>query len=283
MAIVYLNGEYLPLEKATVSVEDRGFLFGDGIYEVVRCYGGRLFQFDAHLRRLQHSAEGARLPLAPEVAELRNIIERLLTENNLQDTTIYIECTRGATHPRTHAFPAQTQPTLLVMPQALHALPSGARTQGVKTITVPDLRWGRCDIKSIMLLPNVMAKTHAREQGAFEAILVRDGLVTEGSSTNIFALLDGALATHPSGQHILGGITRQVVLGLAADLGLQVRQSAFTVQQMCSAQEVFLTSTSAEVLPITQIDDRTIGDGQPGSLTLALYEAFCGAVGRGEE
>lgn len=283
MAIVYLNGEYVPLEKATVSVEDRGFLFGDGIYEVVRAYGGRLFQLDAHLRRLQHSAEGARLPLAPAAANLSDIMQRLLTENNLHDTNIYIQCTRGATHPRTHPFPAQPQPSLLVMPLPLHAIPASTRTQGVKAITAPDLRWGRCDIKSIMLLPNVMAKTHAREQGAFEAILVRDGVVTEGSSTNIFAVRDGTLVTHPSGQHILGGITRQVVLGLAADAGVEVRQLALSVEQIYSAEEVFLTSTTVEVLPVTQIDGRTIGRGLPGSVTQRLYEAFGRAAGRGGE
>ena len=278
MAIVYLDGEYLPLEKATVSVEDRGFLFGDGIYEVVRYYGGRPFQLDAHMARLEHSAAGARLPLPPAVANLAGIIERLLVENNGQDICFYIQCTRGAARPRTHAFPAQPQPLLLVMPQALPALPPDARTHGVKALTVPDVRWGRCDIKSIMLLPNVMAKTQAREAGAFEAIMVRDGRVTEGSSTNIFAVLDGALRTHPSGTTILGGITRQLALRLASDLKLNVRESAFTREEMYAADEVFLTSTTAEVLPITRVDEHTIGRGEPGPVTLRLHEAFCQAV-----
>jgi D-alanine transaminase len=281
MAIVYLNGEYLPLEKATVPVEDRGFLLGDGIYEVVRYYGGRPFQLDAHMKRLEHSAEGARLPLPPAVANLSAIIDRLLDENNLQDTNLYIQCTRGAASPRTHAFPAAPQPLLLVMPQPLYALPPDARTHGVKAITVPDLRWGRCDIKSIMLLPNVMAKTQAREAGAFEAILVREGVVTEGSSTNIFAVLDGALRTHPSGTGILGGITRQLVLRLASDLKLNVRESAFTREEMYAAEEVFLTSTTAEVLPITRVDEHTIGESEPGPVTLRLYEAFRQAVRTG--
>ncbi|MGC8787481.1 MAG: D-amino-acid transaminase [Anaerolineae bacterium] len=274
MSIVYLNGEFLPLEKATVSVEDRGFLFADGVYEVVRYYRGRPFQLEAHIQRLQRSAQGACLPLPKAVAELPAIIARLLTENNLQDTNIYIECTRGSAHPRTHAFPAEPHPTLLVMPQSIHALPSGARTQGVSTITVPDLRWQRCDVKSIMLLPNVMAKTQAREQRAFEAILVRDGVVTEGASTNIFAVFDGVLATHPANHHILGGITRQVVLQLATDLGLVVREEPFTVDKMYRAQEVFLTSTTSEILPITQIDGRQIGNGSPGPVTMHLFQAF---------
>nr|MBC7245196.1 D-amino-acid transaminase [Chloroflexota bacterium] len=274
MSIVYLNGEYLPVEKATVSIEDRGFLFADGVYEVVRVYRGQPFHLEAHLQRLQRSAQGARLPLPQPVANLPAIIERLLVENNLLDTNIYIECTRGAAHPRTHAFPAESHPTVLVMPQTLHALPPDGRTSGVSAITVPDLRWQRCDIKSIMLLPNVMAKTQAREQGAFEAILVRDGIVTEGSSTNIFAVFNGVLATHPANHHILAGITRQVVLRLAADLGLSVREDLFTVEQLYQAQEVFLTSTTSEVLPITRIDGRTVGTGHPGTVTTCLFRAF---------
>jgi len=280
MAVVYLNGEYLPLDKATVSVEDRGFLFADGIYEVVRYYGGRPFQLDAHMRRLERSAQGARLPLAPDVANLPHILGHLVAENALDDTEFYIECTRGAAHPRGHAFPAKPQPLLLVMPLPLHALPSDAWTKGIKAITVPDLRWHHCDIKSIMLLPNVMAKTQAREQGAFEAILVRDGVVTEGSSTNMWAVLDGTLATHPSGPHILGGITREVVLSLAADLELKVHESAFTAQEMHRAEEVFLTSTTSEVLPIGQVDGHIIGPGTPGTVTLRLYKAFREAVAR---
>lgn len=278
MSIIYLNGEYLPLEKAMVSVEDRGFLFADGIYEVVRYYGGRPFQLQAHIQRLQRSAQGVCLPLPKAVAELPTIIARLLAENDLQDTNIYIECTRGTAHPRTHAFPAEPHPTLLVMPQPIHNLPPEAQTRGVSSITAPDLRWQRCDIKSIMLLPNVMAKTQARERGAFEAILVRDGVVTEGSSTNIFAVFDGMLATHPANHHILNGITRQVVLQLAQDLGLFVREEPFTVERMYSAQEVFLTSTTSEVLPITQIDGRIIGNGFPGAVTMRLFQAFKKAV-----
>ncbi len=272
--VIYLNGEYLPLEKATVSVEERGFLFADGIYEVLRLYRGHPFQLEAHLQRLRRSAQGARLPLPQAVPDLPAIIERLAAENDLHDTSIYIECTRGAAHPRTHAFPAEPHPTLLVMPQSIYTLPADAFTRGVSTVTVPDLRWRRCDIKSIMLLPNILAKQQAREQGAFEAIFVRDGVVTEGSSMNTFAVIDGTLATHPADQGILAGITRQVVLALAAELGIAIGEQTFTLEQMYNAQEAFLTSTSAEVLPITQIDGRPIGNGRPGPVTMRLVEAF---------
>jgi D-alanine transaminase len=271
---VYWNGEYMPLDKAMVPVEDRGFLFGDGIYEVVRYYGGRGFYLDIHLQRLQHSAEGSRLPLAPGVAELPAIIDHLLAANDLQDVNIYIQCTRGAVHPRSHAFPEQPNPTLLVMPVNLNLVPANLRANGVPAITVPDERWGRCDIKSIMLLPNVLAKEAAHDAGAFEAIFIRDSLVTEGSSTNTFAVIEGCVFTHPDDHHILGGVTRDVTLRLARQLGLPVREEPFTLDEMYGAKEVFLTSTTSEVLAITQIDGRTVGNGRPGAITQRLYEAF---------
>lgn len=274
MSIVYLNGEYVPAEEATVSVEDRGFLFADGIYEVVRLYRGRVFELEAHLQRWARSVEGARLPLRNTLTELPAILQRLTQENDLQDTEIYVQYTRGTAHPRTHAFPAEAQPTLLAMPMALHLPSPEAYTQGMRTIALPDLRWLRCDIKSTMLLPNVMAKQQAHEQGAFEAILVREGVVKEGASTNILAVFDGQLATHPLDHSILGGITRQVVLRLAEGLGIPVREKPFTLEQVYGAQELFLSSTTSEVLPLTRIDGRPVGTGRPGPVTLRLYEAF---------
>jgi D-alanine transaminase len=274
MPIVYLNGEYLPLKEATVSVEDRGFLFGDGIYEVVRFYEGRPFRLEAHLHRFHRSAQGAHLPLPDAVSHLTSIIERVQSENNLQDAEIYIECTRGAAHPRSHPFPAEPHPTLLVMPVPIHAPPDDALTRGLGTVTAPDIRWRRCDIKSIMLLPNIIAKQEAREQGVFEAILVRDGIITEGASTNVFAVIEGLLTTHPADHDILAGITRQVVLELAVDLELAVREEPFAVDQLYRAQEVFLTSTTLEVQPVTQIDGRSVGNGRPGVVTMRLHEAF---------
>jgi D-alanine transaminase len=274
LTIVYLNGEYLPLAEARVPVEDRGFLFSDGIYEVVRLYGIRPFRLEAHVQRFVHSADGTRLPLLHTAEDLPVIIDRLTVENDLQDAEIYVQYTRGHAHPRTHAFPPEVRPTLLVMPLEMHVPPATAYEQGMPAITLPDLRWRRCDIKSTMLMPNLLAKQQAREQGAWEAILVRDGLVTEGSSTNIFVVIGGRVVTHPTNCNILGGISREVVLGLAAELGLVVLEQAFTVEQMLNAQEVFLTSTTQEVLPLTQIDGRPIAVGRPGPVTLRLREAF---------
>ncbi len=274
MTTVYLNGEYLPLAEARVPVEDRGFLFADGIYEVVRLYGARPFRLEAHVKRFVHSADGLRLPLLRAAEALPGIIERLVVENDLHEGEVYVQYTRGHAHPRTHVFPPETRPTLLVMPLEMHLPPAAAYEQGMPAITLPDLRWQRCDIKSTMLAPNLLAKQQARERGAWEAILVRDGLVTEGSSTNIFAVIDGQIVTHPTGHNILGGISRDVVLGLATELGLTIREEAFTVKQMLDAQEVFLTSTTQEVLPLTQIDGRPIAEGRPGSVTRRLREAF---------
>ncbi|OQB25574.1 MAG: D-alanine aminotransferase [Chloroflexi bacterium ADurb.Bin180] len=275
MAIVYWNRDYIPLEKATVSVEDRGFLLGDGIYEVVRVYGGRPFRLADHLQRLHQSAAAAQLPLPDNADDLPDIIQRLLEENNVFDSNVYIQCTRGYSHPRQHAFPTEVHPTMLVMLTPVIALTPGAREQGVSAITVPDVRWRRCDIKTIMLLPNAMAKTQAHDAGAYEAILVRDGLVTEGSSANVMAVINGELRTHPEDTDILGGITRLVVLELASQLGIPLREEAFTVPEMYAAQEVLLCSSSPEILAITSIDGQTIGRGRPGPVTQRLYEAFC--------
>jgi D-alanine transaminase len=275
MPIVYLNGEYVDLSDAKVSVEDRGFLFADGVYEVVRYYHGRAFRLAEHLRRLDHSASGARLSLPDAVRDLPSIIERVLTDSSASgDGEVYVQCTRGVAHPRSHPFPLETRPTLLVMPIPLHAPPEQALTDGLSVITAPDLRWGRCDIKSTMLLPNIIAKQQAREQGAFEAVLVRGDVITEGASSNVFAVIDGHLTTHPANHAVLGGISREVVLELAQELGLQPREVPFTLEQLRCSQEVMLSSTTIEVLPVTRVDGLAIGDGLPGSMALRLYEAF---------
>jgi D-alanine transaminase len=225
--------------------------------------------------RLAHSAARARLPLPDAGGDLPAICGRVMADNSPSgDGEVYIQCTRGVAHPRSHTFPSEVQPTLLVMPVPLRAVPEEALSQGLGVITVPDVRWGGCDIKSTMLLPNIMAKQQAREQGAFEAIFARDGIVTEGASANVFAVIDDCLTTHPADRRILGGISRQVVLELADGLGIPLCEEALTVEQLLSSAEVFLTSTTIEVLPITSVDGRTIGAGRPGPTTLRLFKAF---------
>jgi D-alanine transaminase len=274
--IIYLNGVYLPYDQARIHPEDRGFLLADGIYEVIRFYGGRPFLQVEHLDRLQRSADAVRLPL-PSRDLFSRVIDELLTTNDLlsDDGTIYIQVTRGAYTPRTHWFPAgETEPTLLIIARKSAPMDPALREAGVSAVTLPDNRWDRCDIKSIGLLPNVLAKQAAIDAGAYEAVFVRDGRVTEGSSTNIFGVLNGVIRTHPADNRILCGITRNHALRLAAAQGFEIREEALTREETFRCSELFLTSTTSEVLPITALDGRPVGTGRPGPMTQKLYEAF---------
>lgn len=270
---VYLNGEFLPYEQALIPVEDRAFLLADGIYEVARVYGGRPFALEPHLKRLCRSAREIRLP-EPNIKELESVSYKLLTMNNLSEATIYIQVSRGAYNPRTHAFPSgAVKPNVLVIARSTKGLADLLQT-GTKAITVPDQRWARCDIKSVALLPNVLAKQLASEAGAFEAILVRDGYAIEGSSSNFMAVLDGEIRTYPQCNYILGGITREIVLRLARELGYTVREEGIPVEALSRCSEAWLTGTTTEVMPLVQIDDRKIGGGAVGPVTRALQAAY---------
>jgi len=273
--IVSLNGEYLDRTRATVSVSDRGFLFGDGVYEVTRARDGRLFEAARHLRRLARGLEalGIALPPGLDSATLLEISRRLLHENGLEqgDATVYLQITRGAAEPRTHHFPpAGTPPTVflsanrLIVPDDLHA-------RGVTAITTPDLRWERCDLKTVQLLANVLAKQQAVAAGAFEAIFVREGLAIEGASANLLAVVDGAIRTHPADHRILPGITREVVIELARELGLGVSEAPLPLRELSGARELFLTATTVDVMPVVQVDGRAVGDGRPGPVARDLH------------
>jgi D-alanine transaminase len=271
--IVYLNGQYLPYEQAAIPVEDRAFLLADGIYEVIRVYRGRPFCQDAHLERLARSARELRMP-EPDLAELAEVIPRLLHLNHLTDATVYIQMSRGAYQPRTHAFPSgNIRPTILVIARAA-AAPAALWESGARAITVPDQRWARCDIKSTALLPNVLAKQQAVEAGAYEAIFVRDGFAIEGSSANFMAVLDGEIRTYPVCNYILNGVTRHVVLRLARELGIPVREEGIPVTALPRCSEMWVTSTTSEIMPIVELDGRTVGDGRPGPITRSLQAAF---------
>jgi D-alanine transaminase len=274
-ATVYLNGRLVPAEAATVPLGDRGLLFGDGVYEVYRTYGGRPFRRKEHLERLRRSAAALRIAF-PEV-DWAGLHAELLERNGLQaaDATVYIQLTRGAPAARKHAFPPTgTPPTLFVLARPLAPLAPELLARGVAVITRPDLRWGRCDIKSVNLLPNVLANQDAVEAGAWEAVFVRDGLVTEGTHTNVFAVVGGRLRTHPEGPRILGGITRTVVLQAAAAAGLPVDESPVAVAELARASEVLLSGTTAEVLPVTRVDGTPVGAGTPGPVARRLLEAL---------
>lgn len=275
---VYLNGTYMPYEEARVPVDDRGFLFADGVYEVARVYGGRIFMMDEHLRRMAAGLAALRIELA-DTAGLTAVAERLLEANGLGggEATIYIQVTRGAA-PRKHAFPAGVEPTVFVAARPFKEHPRSYFEDGVAAITVPDTRWSRCDIKSVALLPNVLANQQAHEQGAFEALFVRDGVVIEGSHSNLFGVVDGVLLTYPACNYILDGISRRLVLELAAEVGVPAREGPIYAERLTDAAELFLSGTTTEVMPVTRVDGRPVGTGTPGPATRKLMDAFAARI-----
>ncbi len=274
---VYLNGSFVPYEQALTPFEDRGMLFADGIYEVVRAYNGQLFELDAHLERMEASAMELRLAL-PTVAELSEIIRGVLARSGLTDASVYVQVTRGFAGPRSHALPKGIRPSVFAAARPVPKPDPAHVRDGAVAITVPDRRWHMCHVKSVGLLLNTLAKQAAVEAGAQEALFVRDGVVTEGSATNAFAVFGDAVHTHPDGPHILAGITRQVVCALCRQEGIPVREEPFLVSRLYQADEVFVSGTNSEVLPLREVDGKKIGDGKPGPVTRLLQEAFARRV-----
>ena len=273
--VVYLNGEFLPRERATLSVDDRGFIFGDGIYEVTRVVNGRLFEADRHMRRLQYGLRGIGIDPRLSPDEIIDIHYRLIQENGLTsgEGTVYLQITRGAA-PRTHYFPpASTLPTVFL--SASPFTPNHAqRDEGASAVTYPDIRWSRCDLKTVNLLGAVLAKQHAVAGGSLEAIFIRDGVITEGSHTNVFGVIDGELRTYPKSNYILPGITRDVVIELAAEQGVAMRETPIYQQEIGRLDELFVTGTTSDVTPIVQLDGRAVGTGKPGRVTRILAAAL---------
>jgi D-alanine transaminase len=274
--LVYLDGAVLPLAEARISPEDRAFLFADGLYEALLARDGRLLFWREHEARLRHGLDALRLPLT-DPAGLEGVAERLLAANGLVagEAVVYLQVSRGAA-PRAHAFPEPAVPPTVyatVKPREPH--PADRVAKGVPAITVPDDRWARCDVKSTALLANVMAQQAAKEAGAHEALFVRDGVAIEGSHSNLFAVRrDGRLVTYPACNYILEGVTRNEVLRLAGALGVPVELAALPVAELRAAAEVFVTGTTTEVLPVTTVDGRPVGDGLPGPVTRRLREAY---------
>lgn len=277
--LVYLNGKFVRFDEAKVSVWDRGFLFADAVYEVIRCYSGTPFRLEDHLERLFTGLRGLELDEGVSEGELAGAIFKLAkreAERLGRDILIYIQVTRGAA-PRTHAFPVQTKPTVVMFVQAIQQMPNATRERGVRVVTADDNRWGLCHIKGTGLLPNVLAKEKAKRQGAFEAIFIRDGVVTEGSSSNVFAVIEGELLTHPL-DGILPGITRKTVIQLAREMSIPVVERAMRLEEVLKADEAFLTSSTIEIMPVAEIDGVPVGFGGPGPVTRSLYERFQDAV-----
>jgi D-alanine transaminase len=279
--LVYLNGRYLPASEATISTLDRGFIFGDGVYEVWRVVRGQLFEAARHQARLERGLRELRIgpPVDGSLERITAIGERLLVENGIAggEATLYVEITRGAA-PRTHYFPTTAvAPTMLVMVSAFS--PSEARYAGTKAITQPDVRWLRCDIKTVQLLPNVLARQAATEAGASEAIFVRDGVITEGTHTTVFGVVDGLLRTHPASRLVLPGVTRDVVMELAHDAGMALREEAIRSDELPNVAELFLTGTTTDVTPVVRVDGRPIGSGAPGPIARVLLDRLLERMG----
>lgn len=277
--VVYLNGRFVPYEEALIPVEDRGFVFADGVYEVVKFYGGHPFRLDAHLERLAQSAAAIRLDLPTPLAELGRAAVELAARNGLgdRDAVLYIQVTRGPAR-RAHAFPATPHPTVFMYARPETGPAPTLRETGVRTITVEDKRWQMCHVKSIGLLLNVLAKQQALEAGCYEGIFIRDGIATEGTASNLFAVFHGAIHTHPEGPFILSGVTRQAVLEVAGKLGIPVVETPFAADRLFQADEVFVTGTLTEVMPIVEIDGRPVGSGRPGSVTRRVQQGFAELV-----
>lgn len=273
--IAYVNGRYVPHAAAAVHVEDRGYQFADGVYEVVLVHRGHMVDEEPHLDRLDRSLSELRIPRPMPRAPLRQIMREMVRRNRLNDGIVYIQATRGAAR-RDHPFPKNTKPALVMTARRL-VMPDRAKVEeGVAVLSIPDIRWARCDIKSVSLLPNVLGKQQAREAGAYEAWQVtEEGLVTEGTSTNAWIVTpDGELVTRHIGEQILSGITRGALIALAEAEGVTLVERSFTVAEALTAREAFVSSATSFITPVTRIDDTVIGNGRAGSISMRLLDAY---------
>lgn len=275
--IANLNGKQMPLAEVMIPVLDRGFLFGDAVYEVLRVYGGKPWLLEGHWRRLERSLEAIRVS-GVDLPRLRQRMLDTIAAGPFREAIVYLQITRGVA-PRSHAFPAKVMPTELLWVQEFRDPYAEARRSGTAVITQPDIRWDRCDIKSTNLLGNVLAAQAAKEAGCLEALLVLpDGTLTEGTHTSFCGLLNGELLTGPNGPAILPGTTRELVLGLAEQAGIRLREQFLKRDDLSRVSELFLTGTTSEVMPIVRVDGRPIGDGCPGPVTRQLQEAYAREV-----
>lgn len=284
MPIAYLNGDFQPLQDARVSVLDRGFLFGDGIYEVIPVYGGRLFRLSRHLARLRNSLDGIRIDNPLTDAQWETVLTGLVARNGGGDQAVYLKVTRGADSKRDHAIPTGITPTVFAMSSPLPASRDPGSEPGVSAITLADIRWKLCNIKAITLLPNVLMRQQAVDAGSVEAILINDGYAIEGAASNLFIVQNGVILTPPLSNALLPGITRDLILELAAGNALPYREANVPEADLHRADEIWLTSSTREISPVTLLDDRPVGDGRPGPVwrkMIGLYQDYTTAVRRG--
>lgn len=279
MAIYFMDGKFTNKDEIKISIEDRGYYFGDGVYEVVKVYSGKFFTEEEHINRLFESAKKIKMTMPYTKEQISSIIKELIVQNKLIEGHVYLQVTRGSAT-RQHHFPTPSVQPVVTAYTVEATRPILDMEKGVSVKSVEDVRWLRCDIKSLNLLGSVLAKEEAKDAGYAEALLHRDGIVTEGSSTNMFGVKDGVVYTHPVSNLILEGITRQVVLTLCGQLGIPVKEQAFMLAEAYEMDEFFYTSTTAEVMPITKIDDQLIGSGKRGRYTEKLQQAFTAQIPR---
>ncbi|OMP66498.1 D-amino-acid transaminase [Domibacillus epiphyticus] len=272
MAIAYLNGKIISSNDPVLPIDERGHQFGDGVYEVIRVYNGRVFMMPEHMERFFKSAEAIKLNVGKSSEEIMAIVDDLIERSGLQDCDVYMQATRGIA-PRNHLFPNVPASISMTVKPSKH-VNEEVRESGAKIKLLPDERWQNCWIKSLNLLPNILAKQEAFESGALEAVLIRDGYITEGSSSNFFIVKNGEILTAPATNHILHGITRIAVKEMALELDIPFREQAFTSDELLAADEAFLTSTTQEILPVVEVDGQKIGNGKPGEVVKKLYELF---------
>lgn len=275
-SIAYLNDQFLPLTEARISVLDRGFLFSDGIYEVIPVYNNRLFRLTEHLQRLEQSLQGIRLTNPFSWETWKRILNTLVQDNaphHGKNQYIYLQITRGVAH-RDHAFPREVTPTVFAMSSPLPHPTAATQEQGIAGITLEDIRWRYCHLKTTALLPNVLLRQQALEAGASEAILIRDGLVTEGAASNVCIVKDKTLITVPKGSHMLSGITRDVILELAEANGIGWRETMISESELRTAEEIWVTSSIREIVPVTWLDGQPINGGRPGPLWARMVDLY---------
>jgi D-alanine transaminase len=271
----YLNGQFLPIGEAKISPLDRGFLFGDGAYEVIPVYSRRPFRIDEHLRRLQITLDGIRLPNPHSLEQWRALVERIIADNPFNDQSVYIQVTRGADSKRDQAFPAGVPPTTFIFTAPLVTPSAAQREAGIAVISALDNRWLRCDLKTVALLANVLLRQQAIDAGCVETIMLRDGYLTEGAASNIFVVKDGLLLAPPRDHRMLAGITYDVVLELAARHGMPHEVREISDAELRTADELWMTSSTKEVLPITTLDGQPVGSGKPGPAGKQMYAWYC--------
>jgi D-alanine transaminase len=275
--IVHLNGQFLPEEQAKVSIFDRGFVFADGVYEVTAVINAKLIDYAAHMERLERSLRELDMAWPCSREELRAVHEDLVKHNDVEQGRVYMQVTRGVAE-RDFAYPADTPTTLMAFTQIAATVANPRAETGVAAISIPDIRWKRRDIKSIALLAQCMGKQRAAEAGAYEALMVEDGHITEGTSSSAYIVKDGRIVTRPLSNAILPGVTRRALMRLAADHRIVVEERAFTLEEMYGADEAFITSASALVLPVVAIDGRPIAAGRPGPVTRKLRQVYIDAA-----